>query len=155
MGSNQSANRLAINSMSKVVHFSRDELMALQKQFGKLAHGSENAHTVNRAQFHEALEIVGLHEKDKEILDRLFTLFDESGDGQVNFKEFVVGVSTVLRGTIEEKLTCECPVPCCSPRLAVPARPAAGVRGSAQVHGRRRCWYPAHCQIPSMLLSGC
>jgi hypothetical protein len=43
---------------------------------------------------------------DKAILDRVFTLCDETGDEQINFKEFVVGIAPIVRGSIIEKLQC-------------------------------------------------
>lgn len=109
MGASHSAgtNKLAITAMSHVVHFTRDELLSLQKEFLRVAKASgDNENTITRAQFHDALHIVKVEESDKELLDRLFTMFDDTGDGQINFKEFVCGVSTILRGTLEEKLTC-------------------------------------------------
>mmetsp|Transcript_9167 Transcript_9167/g.21745 ORF Transcript_9167/g.21745 Transcript_9167/m.21745 type:complete len:205 (-) Transcript_9167:297-911(-) len=108
MGASHSAgtNKLAITAMSHVVHFTRDELLDLQKQFLRLAHTTgDNENTITKEQFQEALHIVKVEESDKELLNRLFVMFDDTGDGQINFKEFVCGVSTILRGTLEEKLT--------------------------------------------------
>ena len=50
------------------------------------------------------LESAGIVESDQQILDRLFTLFDETGDGQINFREFVCGISVIMRGNIKDKL---------------------------------------------------
>lgn len=86
----------------------RDELLRLQEEFKKIAKGDhdEHADTIDRSGFEKALKLVKVQESDQQILSRLFTLFDHSGDGQVNFKEFIVGVSAIVRGTLEEKLTC-------------------------------------------------
>lgn len=94
----------------------KDELLKMQKEFHKLSkkHGHKN--TISREDFGEALKIVGVRESgtyavcvyvqtlgcmahgdtctgcvfmhlaDKEILDRLFTLVDELGDNEINFK---------------------------------------------------------------------
>ena len=43
-------------------------------------------------------------ESDAEILDRLFTMFDKTGDNQVNFKEFSVGIAPLISGDVTEKL---------------------------------------------------
>ena len=59
---------------------------------------------LNRAQFHEALKMVGISESDTEILDRLFTLFDSTGDDLINFRDFVVGCSLIARGDLQNKL---------------------------------------------------
>ena len=55
----------------------------------------------------EALELVSIRETDAEILDRLFSMFDKTGNDQINYKEFVVGLAPLCDGTIEEKLACE------------------------------------------------
>mmetsp|Transcript_1489 Transcript_1489/g.2277 ORF Transcript_1489/g.2277 Transcript_1489/m.2277 type:complete len:173 (+) Transcript_1489:507-1025(+) len=77
----------------------------MQKEFFKLAEqSSESEFTINRSQFAEALKIVAIKAADQEILDKLFTLFDKTGDGQVNFRQFVIGASVLVKGTTEEKL---------------------------------------------------
>ena len=64
------ANRMAIAAMANVVQFDKAELLAMQKKFNELAQRSGNPATINREEFQEALEIVGVAESDKEILDR-------------------------------------------------------------------------------------
>jgi Ca2+-binding EF-hand superfamily protein len=103
-GSTAGANRLAISAMSHVVKFSKDELLHLQREFSRLAAKDGNKFAISRAQFSEALALVGIKETDKEILDRMFTLLDDTGDDQVNFRSFVVGVAPLLRGSLVEKL---------------------------------------------------
>ncbi|CAM9646175.1 unnamed protein product, partial [Sphacelaria rigidula] len=43
-------------------------------------------------------------ESDTEILDRLFSMFDKTGNDQINYKEFVAGLAPLCHGTVEEKL---------------------------------------------------
>lgn len=57
--------------------------------------------------YSEALELVGIMESDTEILDRLFSMFDVTGNDQINYKEFVGGLAPLCHGTVEEKLACE------------------------------------------------
>ena len=38
----------------------------------------------------------------------VFKAFDRDNDGQVNMLEWVVGLNTYLRGTLDEKIACEC-----------------------------------------------
>lgn len=57
--------------------------------------------------YREALELAGIMESDTEILDRLFSMFDKTGNDQINYKEFVVGLAPLCHGTVEEKLACE------------------------------------------------
>lgn len=46
-------------------------------------------------------------ESDTEILDRLFSMFDKTGNDQINYKEFVGGLAPLCHGTVEEKLACK------------------------------------------------
>lgn len=55
----------------------------------------------------EALELVGIMESDTEILDRLFSMFDKTGNDQINYKEFVGGLAPLCHGSVEDKLVCE------------------------------------------------
>lgn len=48
----------------------------------------------------EALATVGIVESDKEVLDRLFTMFDRTGDDQVFFKDFICGVAPLVSGDV-------------------------------------------------------
>lgn len=76
----------------------------LQRKFHELAQIDGNPNTVSREEFQEALEFVGIVESDAEILDRLFTMFDKTGDNQVNFREFAVGISPLISGDVVDKL---------------------------------------------------
>ena len=98
------ANRMAIAAMANVTQFEKRELLALQRKFSDLAAREGNPNTITRAEFREALEIVGVTESDTEILDRLFTMFDKTGDDQVNFREFIVGISPLITGDVVSKL---------------------------------------------------
>eukprot|EP00638_Chattonella_subsalsa_P017184 CAMPEP_0117850326 /NCGR_PEP_ID=MMETSP0949-20121206/21614_1 /TAXON_ID=44440 /ORGANISM="Chattonella subsalsa, Strain CCMP2191" /LENGTH=164 /DNA_ID=CAMNT_0005697685 /DNA_START=47 /DNA_END=542 /DNA_ORIENTATION=+ len=41
---------------------------------------------------------------DAEILDRLFTMVDRTGDDQIFFRDFIVGVAPLITGDLMEKL---------------------------------------------------
>jgi Ca2+-binding EF-hand superfamily protein len=98
------ANRMAIAAMANVTQFEKQELLALQRKFHELAKRGGNVNTISRNEFREALESVGISESDTEILDRLFTMFDKTGDDQVNFREFIVGISPLITGDVISKL---------------------------------------------------
>ena len=44
---------------------------------------------------------------DVEILDRIFTMLDKTGDDLINFKEFAVGVAPLVNGDATDKLNCK------------------------------------------------
>lgn len=59
---------------------------------------------LTQAQFAQALALVKVHPKDKEIFDRIFVLLDRAGDGCVNYKELVVGSSVLVKGDALQSL---------------------------------------------------
>lgn len=95
---------MAIGAMVNATLFGKKELLGLQRKFIELAKREGNPFTITRAEFSEALELVGIMESDTEILDRLFSMFDKTGNDQINYKEFVVGLAPLCDGTVEEKL---------------------------------------------------
>ncbi|KAK1936942.1 hypothetical protein P3T76_009720 [Phytophthora citrophthora] len=54
--------------------------------------------------FEEALNSVKFAASDRAIFDRLFTLLDRTGDERIFATEFLIGVSVLLRGSLEVKL---------------------------------------------------
>ncbi|CAN0370124.1 unnamed protein product, partial [Discosporangium mesarthrocarpum] len=103
----KSTNRMAIAAMANATHFGKKELKDLQRQFFELAQREGNPYTITRVEFLEALELVGIVESDHEIIDRLFSMFDKTGNDQITWKEFIVGLAPLCHGTIKEKLHCE------------------------------------------------
>jgi Ca2+-binding EF-hand superfamily protein len=98
------ANRMAIAAMANVVQFDKEELQAMQKKFKEIAQRQGNPSVINREEFQEGLHIVGIQESDKEILDRLFTMLDKTGDDMINFKEFLVGIAPMINGDAVDKI---------------------------------------------------
>lgn len=99
------SNRMAIAAMSNVTHIEKRELAALQAKFKESGiRGGANASMINRTAFTEALSIVGINQNDADILDRLFTMYDKSGDDQINWKDLLVGVAPLISGTHVEKI---------------------------------------------------
>ena len=96
--------RLNVSAVSNVVHLTRDELLALMKQCRDFAGQSQPLDCIDRENFLAACEIIGIKESDSEILDKLFTLFDATGEDLVPFKTLVSSFAMVLRGTMAEKV---------------------------------------------------
>lgn len=98
------SNHMAIAAMAHVTHLEARELLMLQKKCAELARREGNPQNIGREHFEEALQLVGITENDKEILDRLFIMFDISGDNQINFREFLAGIAPLASGSTADKL---------------------------------------------------
>jgi Ca2+-binding EF-hand superfamily protein len=98
------ANRMAIAAMSNVTHIEKRELSSLQNKLREVALREGNPTTVTRTEFTECINAVGINQNDADILDRLFTMFDKTGDDVIGYREFVVGISPLISGTPAEKL---------------------------------------------------
>lgn len=95
---------MAIAAMSNVTHLEKRELAALQSKFREIGHRSGNPSMINRVEFSEALNMVGINQNDADILDRLFTMYDKTGDDTINYREFIVGIAPLISGTHVEKI---------------------------------------------------
>jgi Ca2+-binding EF-hand superfamily protein len=98
------ANRMAIAAMSNVTHVERRELLALQERLKEFAAREGNPNSVNRGEFTEAINYIGLDQNDKEIFDRLFTMYDKTGDDVIIFRDFLAGVSPLISGSAADKI---------------------------------------------------
>eukprot|EP00002_Diphylleia_rotans_P007663 TRINITY_DN17310_c0_g1_i1.p1 TRINITY_DN17310_c0_g1~~TRINITY_DN17310_c0_g1_i1.p1 ORF type:complete len:199 (+),score=60.60 TRINITY_DN17310_c0_g1_i1:67-663(+) len=89
-----------LRDLAQTTHFSQDEILKLYDQFKKISGSIEADNVIDKREFLQALGF-----KDSEVADRLFRVFDKNGDGSINFREFVAGLSIFCnRGTLEEKL---------------------------------------------------
>ena len=98
------ANRMAIAAMSNVTHIEKREILNLQIKLREIAIREGKTVNVNRSQFTEALVSVGINQNDADILDKLFTMFDKTGDDQIEFKDFLVGIAPLISGTPADKI---------------------------------------------------
>ena len=58
---------------------------------------------IDRHEFHAAMGITG----ESFFMERMFRLFDEDGDNQINFREFVSGLAILAsRASTEDKIKC-------------------------------------------------
>ena len=67
-------------------------------------HTSQNGRMVARKDFDAAQTALNIDEADQEVYDRLFTLFDKTGAGKVDYLELVVGLAPLIPGTLNERL---------------------------------------------------
>lgn len=97
--------KLGIFAMSVVTGIEKDQINSLQLSFKRVA-DSTGSTIITRADFDKAIKMVDhLQTQDAEILDRLFTLIDSTGDNEIDGKQFLIGVSCLISGSTEEKLS--------------------------------------------------
>jgi len=77
-----------------------DEIKRLYNQFKSIASSRDDDGVIDREEFQQALGL-----KDSLFVKRMFSLFDSDDNGQIDFKEFICGLSTFCeKATLEEKL---------------------------------------------------
>jgi Ca2+-binding EF-hand superfamily protein len=89
-----------------IVVVDKVEVSKLYETFQTLSEGGKRP--VDRETFKQGLgmlEKAGLKNlDDSPFVDRLFSLLDINGDGQIDLSEFVTGLSLLCKGSVEEKL---------------------------------------------------
>jgi Ca2+-binding EF-hand superfamily protein len=88
-----------LEDMESLTHFGKEELQQLFDDWQKQA---DSQGRVGRSEFERGIRALGI--TDPLLIEQNFSAFDVDKDGAINFKEFVVGLSTVLRGTPEERM---------------------------------------------------
>ncbi|CAF0826021.1 unnamed protein product [Didymodactylos carnosus] len=81
-------------------HFSKQEIESLCTIF---RHLTKNADKIDRNRFRDILHNT-FDMTDDILMDRVFKAFDRDNDGQVNMLEWIIGLNTYLRGTLDEKI---------------------------------------------------
>lgn len=99
-------NALGVATISTVVQSGRSEVLALRKRIAR----STSEATMSRETFEAAEQFVGIDESDRDIYDRLFTLYDKRGGGEVVILEFLAGLATIANCTLEERVHIACEV---------------------------------------------
>lgn len=98
------SNRMAIAAMSNVTHVEKRELASLQTKLKEVASRAGNPTIINRTEFTECLSIIGINPNDADILDKLFTMYDKTGDDQILWKDFIVGIAPLISGSHVDKI---------------------------------------------------
>eukprot|EP00615_Pteridomonas_danica_P013655 CAMPEP_0114333608 /NCGR_PEP_ID=MMETSP0101-20121206/3862_1 /TAXON_ID=38822 ORGANISM="Pteridomonas danica, Strain PT" /NCGR_SAMPLE_ID=MMETSP0101 /ASSEMBLY_ACC=CAM_ASM_000211 /LENGTH=136 /DNA_ID=CAMNT_0001464671 /DNA_START=39 /DNA_END=446 /DNA_ORIENTATION=+ len=81
-------------------NFTAPEIKALYFHFGQLASDEKGELLINRSDFQSALGM-----KNSTFVDRLFAVFDENGDGGINFVEFLTILSVLsTKASTKDKL---------------------------------------------------
>lgn len=97
--------KMGVSAMAIVCGIEREHIIKLRTSFQAFAENSGEANMVSRHDFDSALKSLdGVENSDIELLDRLFILLDEPGDCKIDYKDFLVGASILVSGTLSEKI---------------------------------------------------
>eukprot|EP00126_Sphaerothecum_destruens_P002988 Sdes_comp16434_c0_seq1m5774 len=91
-----------LRKLQKDTHFDQVELEALYEQFKSLSTVDSGEGGIDKDTFEQCLGPLGV-EKNL-ITERIFSFFDQDGDGIIDFRELVGGLSVLCKGTQEEKI---------------------------------------------------
>ena len=97
-------NRMAIAAMANVTHIEKKDLLLLLQHFKARSIKDETPNMISRPSFTEILTTCSINQNDADILDRLFTMYDKTGDDLIIYKEFVSGVSPFVTGSYIDKI---------------------------------------------------
>lgn len=92
-------NKEIAESLCKGTHFDKDEVSILLAMFEANAKNEKMDRTKFRDILYKHFELT-----EDILMDRVFKVFDEDNDGNLNMKEWVFGLSKFLRGTFKEQI---------------------------------------------------
>ncbi|KAJ8598659.1 hypothetical protein CTAYLR_003061 [Chrysophaeum taylorii] len=98
------ANRMAIGAMMCVTDIEKPTVSRLRDAFADLAKRSGNPKMLAKDDYNAALATIDLIDSDRDILDRIFVMFDRTGEDRVNYKEFSVSLVPFITATTAAKL---------------------------------------------------
>eukprot|EP00644_Phytophthora_capsici_P007721 jgi/Phyca11/126036/e_gw1.61.99.1 len=99
---------LAVAAVAEITQFTLVQLQTLQAIWCSESSDDGDLSTreadLSCEEFQEALHTVKFAASDRAIFERLFTLLDRTGDDRILATEFLIGVSVLLRGSLQVKL---------------------------------------------------
>mmetsp|Transcript_5097 Transcript_5097/g.11935 ORF Transcript_5097/g.11935 Transcript_5097/m.11935 type:complete len:198 (-) Transcript_5097:174-767(-) len=99
-GSGAQLSNVHATELASSTYFSPSEVQAIYYHFSLLAIEESGELIISRTEFQEALGM-----KSSTFVDRLFVVFDENGDGRINFREFLSILSILsTKATEADKL---------------------------------------------------
>lgn len=95
---------MAITAMAHVVKFDKREVAQFQQAVEESME-EDTVTTITKDQFQSLIADIKLRKSDREILDRMYILFDETGDAIIDIKDYITGIRLLCKGSLEEHLT--------------------------------------------------
>ncbi len=96
-------NGLSKRGRSKRTRALNAKTMNIFSNVGSKEADDKQATGLNREEFAKLLEMIGLG-TDKNLIDKLFWIFDDDGNGEVDHKELAVGLEMLKENTFADKL---------------------------------------------------
>lgn len=98
--------KMGIAAMSVVSGVQKDDILKLRTSFKEHSERSGENKDVSGVDFDESLKLLeSLDPSDAELFEKLFILFDESGENKIDIKDFLVSISLLVNsGTVSDKL---------------------------------------------------
>ncbi|KAJ3128610.1 hypothetical protein HK100_009089 [Physocladia obscura] len=94
-----------VQKLVNISHFEAVEIQALFEQFLSLATippTADGPGGITRETFDQCLGALG---KEKNLItDRIFSFFDQDADECISFKEFVLGLGVMIKGSLDERI---------------------------------------------------
>ena len=92
-------NSMAVAVISQVYQSGRQELLSLKKKAER-----EGKSSIQREGWEAAEKQCSVDESDRDLHERLFTLYDKRGNDEVPSKTFLSGRATITNATLEERI---------------------------------------------------
>lgn len=88
-----------IENLAKLTHFSPAQVQFLYDRFKSLSNSESKDNKISLSEFQKALDL-----PNTEFTNRIFSAFDSDNSNQIEFDEFIIGLSAMApSATIEEK----------------------------------------------------
>jgi Ca2+-binding EF-hand superfamily protein len=108
MGNDVSSNhRMGITAMAlTTLNIHTKTVTDMARRMKELSNASGNKEIITKIELEDALKYVqGLDDSDYEIFRSVFIMFDDAGESQINYREFIAGIAACLVvGSVHEKL---------------------------------------------------
>ncbi|KAL0485251.1 serine/threonine-protein phosphatase 2B regulatory subunit [Acrasis kona] len=93
-------NKQELKALQDATHLEESEIRRLHEQFRILSGSKDEDLNMDKTQF---LKVLGI--QDTRILDRFFEMLDDDSDGDIDFREFIMGLRVFYDSvSVEEKI---------------------------------------------------